>query len=409
MDLQIKSAAAFSNQYLDKVYNLLKPQLDQIRTEEYKFKYDQMLPFFQLFSKLRKLTEDLSEIETVDLIEELIIKKNLIGFSNLNFIRTLYDLRLCILDDIVELKSIKVRDFLVKLRYLYPFYQSVIDSKTDLHLDYLEQSAYLQKKFLNLFPKLGDSFYFLVTCDLEVLDKLNLEEVYNYKKIHRKLSEQIDETEDKLISSNKSDVRQIESSYKSEDDCSKQKNQIKLNESDKILFKILINEKMYVVKNHLTNHLEIGSTNREELIIGEINFPEPENKMGSFISASFEGKHKELMLLSMKSTINVINSFTFEKLQLSIGNQIKSCLVDLAINGVELGLQHAYLISLNVHFGFVKIRMPYFYFDELEIPIKQNLIGTSFIIEHVHSLLPYNYFTLKEEPEVKHLFLNEHI
>lgn len=399
MDLQIKAAVSFSEEYLNKVYGLLEPKLDEISADAYLNKYDQMEPFFELFRMLRTLTEDLDELETVDLIEDLIVKKNLPKFSDLNFVRTLNDLRLCALDDIVESKVIKARDFLVKLRYLFPYYRLVIDLETDLQLDYFEQSAYLQKEFLSLFPKLKDSFHFLLTINLETLDKLNLcNVVCTNDKIHDKLTQQRDDAEDRaggflLVDSSISE--------ESDEDCSTKRNRIKLNELDKVL----LNERLYVVKSvSTTNENDRTGQRRDELIIGEINY-EPENKANNFISTNFEGKHCVLMLLSMKSTINVINRYTFNKLN-SMTNQTKQCLVDLAINGVELGLQHAFVLAVDAYFGFVKVKMNYFYFDELEMPIIQNLIGNGFI-EHIHSLSPYNYFTLKEEPDTKHLFLCE--
>lgn len=410
--LQIKPAVSFSNDYLDKVYGLLNAELDAIDTKGFETRYDQMKPFFELYSRLRKLTEDLDSFEMVDLMEDLIVKKNLAGFGALNFVRTLNDLRLCALDDIVESKVIKARDLLVKLRYLLPFYRLLIDLESDLQLDYLEQSAYLQREFFELFPKLRDSFHFLLTCDLETLDKLNLDGPCSYEHIHRKLSQQRDATlsHSAVKSALQNDGRFVHaescsSSCESEEDMGGRPSaRIKLNELDKVL---LNNRELYVGGNATGNGRSPSRPNgqREELIAGEIKYA-PDEKVNHFISAQIEGKHKVLMLLSMQSTINVINAFTFHKLTTIGGQQARQCFVDLAINSAELGLQHAFVLSLDAHFGFVKVKMNFFYFDELDVPIKQNLIGNSFI-EHIQTLSPYNYFTLKEEPEVKHHFLAE--
>ena len=389
--LQIKPAVSFSNEYLDKVYSSLLCT-EQIATKSFRDKYDQMQPFFELYSRLRKLTEDLDSFEIVDLMEDLIVKKGLPGFSDLNFVRTLNDLRLCALDDIVETKVIKARDFLVKLRYLLPFYRLLIEPDADLQLVYLEQSAYLQKEFYSLFPKLRDSFHFLLTCELETLDKLDLDEPANYEHLHRKLSQQRD------AGQAETPAGQSESSNSCEPENGRPVDRIKLNELDKVL----LNSGKELYAGRSASRSPNGQ--REGLIIGAINY-RPEKTANDFISASFEGKHQVLMLLSMRSTINVINAYTFIKLTVG-GLQARQCLVDLAINSVELGLQHAYVLTLDAHFGFVKVKMNFFYFDELDLPIKQNLVGNSFI-EHIQTLSPCNYFTLKEEPDVKHHFLPE--
>ena len=88
----------------------------------------------------------------------------------------------------------------------------------------------------------------------------------------------------------------------------------------------------------------------------------------------------------------------------SICNQNKQCLVDLTMNGIELGIQNAIVLILDVHFRTIKIKMNFFYFDELDI--EYNLIGNGFI-DHIQSLSPHNYFTLKEQPEIKHCILFE--
>lgn len=410
--LQIKPAVSFSNDYLDKVFDLLSGELEQIDTKRFETRYDQMPPFFELYSRLQRLTEDLDSFEMVDLIEDLIVKKNLAGFSELNFVRTLNDLRLCALDDIVESKVIKARDLLVKLRYLLPFYRLLIDLDSELHPFYLEQSAYLQRKFFELFPKLRDSFHFLLTCDLETLDKLNLDATCTYDRIHWKLSQQREAAalSSAAASSNAAAasgtqhdcqfVHTAESASSSSCESEEEpgsRPRIKLNELDKVL---LNNRELYGSANGRSSNGQ-----REELIAGEINYT-PDEKLNHFVSAEIEGKHRVLLRLSMSSTINVINAYTFIKLTTIGGQQARQCFVDLAVNSAELGLQHAFLLSLDAHFGFVKVKMNFFYFDELDEPIQQNLIGNSFI-DHIQTLSPYNYFTLKEEPEVKHHFLAE--
>lgn len=428
--LQIKPAVSFSNEYLDKVCSSLSngvqqsPIDQQINTKSFLTKYDQMEPFFELYGRLRKLTgEDLDSLEIVDLMEDLIVKKNLTGFSDLNFVRTLNDLRLCALDDdiVVESKVIKARDFLVKLRYLFQFYRLLqVGFDQQQPAVCLEQSAYLQREFFSLFPKLRDSFHFLLTCDLELLDKLNLDDAADYEQLHRKLSPQQQQRESTESAGNERSFGQpslvgaesynssscSKDSSESEQEEDKPANRIKLNELDKVLVNEEWYRKLYVVRAAAAGSSPPPNGQREELIIGEINIRGPEEKAAnSFISANFEGKHQVQMLLSMRSTINVINAYTFIKLTVG-GLQARQCLVDLAINSTELGLQHAYVVALDAHFGFTKVKMNFFYFDELDVPIEQNLVGNSFI-EHIQTLSPCNYFTLKEEPNVKHHFLAE--
>lgn len=404
--LQIKPAVSFSNEYLDKVCSSLT-DLDQINTERFRSRYDQMEPFFELYNRLRRLTEELDSFEIVDLMEDLIVKKNLPGFGDLNFVRTLNDLRLCALDDIVESKVIKARDFLVKLRYLFPFYRLLIDLESDLQLVYLEQSAYLQKEFFAMFPKLRDAYHFLLTCDLETLDKLNLDEqTSNYEQLQRKLGQQ---REAAATEQQQNEQNEAPFSGRTDSSCSSCESEeadgkpaadrIKLNEQDKV--SLNSDKELYVVRNVTSRR----PSNGQELIIGAINYGPEKKTSHNFISAFFEGKHRVLMLLSMRSTINVINAYTFIKLTVD-GLRARQCFVDLAINSVELGLQHAYVLTLDAHFGYVKVKMSFFYFDELEVPIEQNLVGNSFI-EHIQTLSPCNYFTLKEEPDVKHHFLTE--
>lgn len=391
MDMHFNRTVSYSDNYLNKVYGLLLPELDHIDTRDYELKYDQMEPFFDLLNRLKNLIEDLSEIEIIDLIEDLIVKKNLPKFSDLNFLKTLNDLRLCALNDIVDSKIIKARDFLIKLRYLFSYYKIVVE-ETDLLIDYLEHSSYFQKKFLNMFPNLKDSFHFLLTCDLEILDKLNLEEVSSYSKLRDKFTKERDDLEEKLSN------LQIENSviYESEDEFSKQ-TRIKLDDLDKVSVENGQNG------DHKSKNSENGQ--REELIIGEINY-EPANEMNCFIRMNFEGKQRELMVFSTKSTINLINESSFKKLS-PLCSQQKKCLVDLVVNGLELGIQDAIMLSLEAYFSdTIKVKMNYFYFDGLKKHIKQNLIGNGFI-KHIHSLSPHNYFTLKEDPEIKFLFLTK--